>query len=210
MAGADRSGDNDDLLREIDRRIDRIDALSKERLDAAKELTESKFNAALNAVNVAAQATDKRFDGVNEFRQTLTDQNSTFVRTIEYNAQYKALGDKVDLLSRTNPSVAIGTVAILIGVIGALITGAIKVGSLQTQIEINTAQLALMKVNEDARLLQHAEENVERGNFQTRQTLNEKQIEQLQNDDREKLPTLQSLVERISKLEVEMKSSGGK
>lgn len=51
--------------------------------------------AAKEAVTKAEVAADKRFDGVNEFRQTLSDQTNTFIPRAEYNAQHKALEDKV-------------------------------------------------------------------------------------------------------------------
>lgn len=55
--------------------------------------------AAEKAVIKAETAADKRFDAVNEFRQTLTDQTNTFLPRAEYNAQHKALEEKVVALS---------------------------------------------------------------------------------------------------------------
>lgn len=56
--------------------------------------------AAEKAVIKAETAADKRFDAVNEFRQTLTDQTNTFIPRAEYDAQHKALEDKVDVLTK--------------------------------------------------------------------------------------------------------------
>lgn len=55
--------------------------------------------AAEKAVLKAETAADKRFDAVNEFRATLTDQTNTFLPRPEYNAQHKALEEKVDVLT---------------------------------------------------------------------------------------------------------------
>lgn len=43
-----------------------------------REYVDTRFEAVEKAVTKAEVATEKRFDGVNEFRQTLTDQNKTF------------------------------------------------------------------------------------------------------------------------------------
>lgn len=44
----------------------------------------------------ADAAMEKRFDSVNEFRQTLSDQTQTFLPRAEYTARHSALIDKVD------------------------------------------------------------------------------------------------------------------
>ncbi len=48
------------------------------------------------AITKAEGATERRFEGVNEFRQTLADQATTLMPRAEYSAQHKALEDKVD------------------------------------------------------------------------------------------------------------------
>jgi hypothetical protein len=192
--------------KEFEDRLSKAEDLSIERIGAAKELAQERFAAALAAVDVAGKALEKRFDSVNEFRQTLIDQNITFVKSIEYNAQYKALSDKVDLLGKTNPAILIGGVSIIVAIVIALISGAIQLGSLQTHVQIDSMDVAKLKDDETNRIVEHAGENVERGNLQTRQSITEKEIDQIRSDERDKLPSLQALIERISKLEVELKN----
>lgn len=83
-------------------------------VDTLKEYVEQRFTdqdravqaaltSAKEAVLKAENASDKRFDSVNEFRQQLSDQTNTFLSRPEYNAQHKALEDKVsDLTDRLN------------------------------------------------------------------------------------------------------------
>jgi hypothetical protein len=68
-------------------------------LDAAFKAAEQAVQTALvsaeKAVGKAETAADKRFDSVNEFRQTLSDQTATFLPRGEYDAAYKALADQI-------------------------------------------------------------------------------------------------------------------
>lgn len=52
--------------------------------------------AAKEAVSKAEAASEKRFESVNEFRQTLSDQTASFLPRPEYDANHKALEDKID------------------------------------------------------------------------------------------------------------------
>ncbi len=49
------------------------------------------------AIVKAESATERRFEGVNEFRQTLADQASRLMPRSEYTVQHKALEDKVEV-----------------------------------------------------------------------------------------------------------------
>lgn len=89
--------------------------------------------AAKEAVLKAETATEKRFESVNEFRQQLSDQTNTFLSRLEYNAQHKAIEDRVtDLTDRLNRTAgakegseitmskiygAIGAVGVVLGII---------------------------------------------------------------------------------------------
>jgi hypothetical protein len=68
-------------------------------LDAAFKAAEQAVQTALvsaeKAVGKAEAAADKRFDAVNEFRQTLSDQTATFIPRSEYDAAQKALTERV-------------------------------------------------------------------------------------------------------------------
>lgn len=92
--------------------------------------TEAKFLAIKEAVLKAETANDKRFDSVNEFRQQLNDQTNTFLSRNEYNAQHKALEDRVsDITDRLNKKegadkgtdVTWGKMVTLVSVVGAIL-----------------------------------------------------------------------------------------
>lgn len=81
-------------------------------LTALKEYIERRFNdqakaidaalaAAEKAVTKAEVSTEKRFDSVNEFRQTLSDQAASFMTRIEFMAMHNSLQDKVNLVTKT-------------------------------------------------------------------------------------------------------------
>lgn len=195
------------LVGQINKRLDEDAARNIERFAAAKE-----------AITKAEAAAEIRFQSVNEFRQTLVDQNRDFVRSIEYGAQYKALLDKFDLLQTqvttidttvrgrlgstiSGPAFMAATLSVIAVIVLAGIGGAISLGSLQTHVQIDTDAIAGITAGEKLRLLEHAAENVERGNFQTRQQLNEARIGRIEEDERQKIPTLNAIIERITKLE---------
>lgn len=64
-------------------------------LNAQKEAVANALSAAKEAVNKAEDAANKRFESVNEFRQTLTDQAATLVSK----DSFKALEDKVNSIT---------------------------------------------------------------------------------------------------------------
>lgn len=51
-------------------------------------------------VSKAEQAMDKRLEGMNEFRQSLRDQNATFVTRDMSDARWSVLNDKIDGVDR--------------------------------------------------------------------------------------------------------------
>ncbi len=57
------------------------------------------FAASEKAIVKAETATEKRFDGVNEFRGVLSDQATTLLPRIEYQVQHQALNDRLGLLT---------------------------------------------------------------------------------------------------------------
>lgn len=83
--------------------VDTLKEYFEQRLTDQDKAVQAALTAAKEAVLKAENATDKRFDSVNEFRQQLNDQTNTFLSRPEYNAQHKALEDKVsDLTDRVN------------------------------------------------------------------------------------------------------------
>jgi hypothetical protein len=54
-----------------------------------------KFESLAMAINKAEVATEKRFEGVNEFRNTLSDQQKTFVSSSEYKSAHQSLTELI-------------------------------------------------------------------------------------------------------------------
>jgi len=78
MAGDD--GWTLDTLRlHIERVLEERDIQYQQRFDAQEKAVIAALAAADRANTKAELAADKRFDAVNEFRQTLTDQTATFI-----------------------------------------------------------------------------------------------------------------------------------
>lgn len=94
------------------RDIGALRALLEEKIESNRELIqqtmaerelryEQRFIAQENALAKQAQAYDKRFENVNEFRSQLSDQAGTFMPRQEYQAKHDALIDKVDAGNKT-------------------------------------------------------------------------------------------------------------
>lgn len=80
----------------IDTAIQRVKDQAGERAVAQDKAVDAALEAAKEAVVKAETANEKRFDAVNEFRQTLADQTSTFLPRPEYNALHTQLEQRVD------------------------------------------------------------------------------------------------------------------
>jgi len=59
--------------------IDAAERRADARFEAMKEMVDAAFNSSQKAIEKADFATEKRFEGVNEFREQLSDQASRFV-----------------------------------------------------------------------------------------------------------------------------------
>lgn len=89
-------------------------------LQAIKETTSNTLAAAKEAVLKAEDANNKRFDSVNEFRQTLSEQATNFVSKDTFNARITALEEKVtNLTGRGQGADALW--GYIVGVIGLFI-----------------------------------------------------------------------------------------
>jgi hypothetical protein len=86
---------SDDRIRILDERY----ATQTKALDAAFKAAEQAVAVALaNAEKATAKAeaaSERRFEGVNEFRKALSDQTSTFIPRAEYDAAHSALTERV-------------------------------------------------------------------------------------------------------------------
>lgn len=94
--GYSTSGWTIDTLREyMDARLADKDLRDQQRFDGQSTAIKDALLAAEKAVTKAETANERRFEGVNEFRQTLSDQAATFISRGEFDAQLKALADRV-------------------------------------------------------------------------------------------------------------------
>ena len=89
----------------VDTKMDERDRRYEDRFIAMDDKTSLALNASEKAVVKAETATEKRFDGVNEFRGTLSDQAANLLPRAEANAKFTALEEKFlslkDELSRS-------------------------------------------------------------------------------------------------------------
>jgi hypothetical protein len=80
--------------------LDERYATQTKALDAAFKAAEQAVQTALasaeKAVTKAETAAERRFESVNEFRQTLTDQASTFITRAEAEVRFTAIAEKID------------------------------------------------------------------------------------------------------------------
>ncbi len=77
--------------------LDERDARYAQRAASQDEAVRSALVTSEKAVTKAEAATEKRFDSVNEFRQTLADQAATLMPRIEYAVGHKAIVEKMEM-----------------------------------------------------------------------------------------------------------------
>ena len=119
------------IIAERDRQYSqRFDAMEKSfslALNGAKESIQAALTASKEAVQKAETASEKRFDSVNEFRNTLRDQQLTLMSRVEAEARLKDLDRRVtevvaEMARRSSESKGAGELwAVLAGVIGTII-----------------------------------------------------------------------------------------
>ena len=80
-------------------RFEDRDIRYQQRFDAQTKAIDAALQAAKEAVIKAEIATEKRFEAVNEFRGTLTDQAATFVSRAEFNAVRQVYEDRIGALT---------------------------------------------------------------------------------------------------------------
>lgn len=74
---------------------DRVD----ERFNLQDKAVQAALNSAERAVTKAETATEKRFEGVNEFRAALSDQSQNLLSRSEYATGHQSLIEKIDGLT---------------------------------------------------------------------------------------------------------------
>ena len=75
-------------------------------LFALKELIETKFEAIKEATDKALASNDKRLEGMNEFRQTIKDQNTEFVRKGDFLPQIERIREEIKILQISRAEIA--------------------------------------------------------------------------------------------------------
>jgi hypothetical protein len=90
------NGDPEWEARNLKVLVDANDKRYEEQFAALREKFEAAINAADRAVTKAETAAEKRFEGVNEFRNTLSDQQRTLMPRAETEIRFKALEEKLD------------------------------------------------------------------------------------------------------------------
>jgi hypothetical protein len=79
--------------------VQNLENLTIEKFKHHDETMKAAMLAQREAVQKAEVANEKRFDSVNEFRRTLSDQTSSFMPRQEFMALYTALNDKIEVLN---------------------------------------------------------------------------------------------------------------
>jgi len=100
---ADLDGPKELLLAKIDNNaqvMNERDRRYEDRFNAMDEKTTLALASSEKAVTKAESATEKRFDSVNEFRNTLKDQASSLMPRGEVEAKYKAYDTQIDEMKK--------------------------------------------------------------------------------------------------------------
>jgi hypothetical protein len=84
----------------IQKFIDERDRRYEERFKAMDEKTGLALTSSKEAVTKAEVATEKRFDAVNEFRGTLSDQAATLLPRAEATARFTSYDEKIEEIKR--------------------------------------------------------------------------------------------------------------
>jgi hypothetical protein len=79
--------------------VNNLDEKFKLLIDAAEKKNELRFQSQQQAVNKAESAAEKRFESVNEFRRTLSDQTATFLTRNEYGIQQQSILERFEAIS---------------------------------------------------------------------------------------------------------------
>ena len=105
---------------------------NRERFENAKESVGNALAAADKATNKAEMASNTRFEGVNEFRKTLSDQANMLMPRAEYSAQHQSVIDKIDSLTVRVAAIEATTKGKSegLGTLGQIALGLIAVGAM--------------------------------------------------------------------------------
>ena len=105
-------------LATLQAQVDALDRFLTAQLESQDKQVQLALASAEKAITKAETATEKRFEGVNEFRQTLADANANFALKTTVDTQFDAMREKIDDL---NAAVARLLISLLVTIVGALI-----------------------------------------------------------------------------------------
>jgi hypothetical protein len=80
----------------IDREVERAVRDAENRINHQREVSDSRFMSIEEARRLAKIEQDKRLDGMNEFRETLRDQASTFMTRRDYDVRHQDLVNRIE------------------------------------------------------------------------------------------------------------------
>lgn len=92
--------------------VEKSTIASQERIQALEKLVDVKTAADRIAITKASDAVDERLRGMNEFRQTLSDQTNTFITRNEAHLTDRAMSEKIEALQKI-VYVGLGALAVL-------------------------------------------------------------------------------------------------
>jgi hypothetical protein len=108
--------------------IDANERLTKERFVSQQQAVSAALAAAKEAVQKAESAAERRFESVNEFRNTLSDQQRTLMPRAEFESMEKAISFRLDAIDkqleaqRAERTGVKGGWALAVGVVGFVLT----------------------------------------------------------------------------------------
>lgn len=79
--------------------LEAADLRYAQRFAASQEALVAALNSGTRAVEKSELANEKRFESVNEFRKTLSDQTQSFIPRAEADSKFASLAEKLDTIS---------------------------------------------------------------------------------------------------------------
>ena len=115
----------------LEKMLDEREERTKERFTAMDRSVSAALASSDKAISKAETATEKRFDGVNEFRDTLRDQAATLLSRSEYLIQHKALEARFTQIEDKVSTIENRTIGKREGLsfVGQIVLGAIALGA---------------------------------------------------------------------------------
>ena len=128
------------------------EALVTTRIQAVEKLMEQRFTLSEKARDLALDANNKRLDGMNEFRQSLSDSAKMNITRTEVDTQFNAIREKVEQITKPNWLMMVGIVSLLLTMVtGVWIVIGLKIDTSTGPMEARVA--AMTTSTENTRVL---------------------------------------------------------